>query len=349
MTPNKNHSVQSSLHLLENELIQLTSTKMGRRSFLAASSLLLAACATQDQHRYREGQLSGAETDLTVNDERKLTSDVLPKMKKDYPALNNSEIQDYIRNLGRKLATSNQVEGKPYFYNFTVVDINMVNAFALPAGTIFVTAPLIAMADSEAELAGVLGHEMGHIKARHTAIRMTEMKKQEGSSNLLTAGGALLGGALGYGLSKVLCPPNDEMCIKKSVGYGLAAGAMGGLLIQKYKFMANSREDEMEADRIGFKTSVNAGYDKNYCGLFYEKLLKMEQNSKANHNMGLLNSVADAMSTHPPSVERVKQMNEMAIETVQSSQTVISSIQFEKIKKKCQEIVKNYDKKKPTS
>ena len=87
-------------------------------------------------------------------------------------------------------------------------------------------------------------------------------------------------------------------------------GAGGGLLVQKFSFLANSREDELEADRIGFKLAVGAGYDKDQVGKFYEKLLAMEKS--AGNNSTALKSLADAMSTHPPSEERVKQMNEMA-------------------------------------
>lgn len=330
---------KEALIQLEESLRNMNSTTMGRRMFLASSGLLLAACATE-QHRQREGNLSGNETDLTVADEKKLTQEVLPQMRKDYPAFQNAEVQNYVKNLGAKIAKASQLEGQPYNYNFTAVNVGYVNAFALPAGTVFVTLPLIAMAESEAELAGVIGHEIGHIKARHTAIRMSTAKKEESKSGLFAAGGALLGGALGYGVSQLLCKPSDQECIKKSVAYGAAAGAMGGLLVQKYKFMANSREDEMEADRIGFRTSVMAQYDKEHSGLFYEKLLKMEQASKAQQENGLMKSLADAMSTHPPSQERVNQMKQMAAETKQNSKAIVSTIQFDRIRKICSEAAK---------
>jgi len=331
---------------LEESLRNLNSTKMGRRMFLASSSLLLAACATGEQHRQREGNLLGNETDLTVNDERKMTQEVLPQMRKDYPALQNIEVQNYISNLGRKIVRSNNLESNPYNYNFTVVDVNYVNAFALPAGTVFVTAPLIAMADSEAELAGVVGHEIGHVKSRHTAQRMTKAKQEQGSTAWYAAGGALVGGVLGYGASKLLCKPEDNECIQKSVGYGLAAGAAGGLLVQKYKFMANSREDEMEADRIGFKTSVASNFHKDHAGRFYQKLLTMEQQTKGTADP-LSRSLADAMSTHPPSQERVNQMNMLAAETSQNmSKVVISSTQFDRVKKICQQVVDRQKQKK---
>lgn len=232
---------------------------------------------------------------------------------------------------------ANNLDGKPYRYNFSVVDVNYVNAFALPAGTIFVTTPLIAMADSEAELAGVVGHEIGHVKARHSAERMFAAKQAQKKSWLYGLGGGLAGAALGFGVGKLICPPRDKKCLARAATYGGAAGVAGGLLIQKYGFMANSREDEMEADRIGFRTSVKAGYHKDYVGRFYAKLLKMEEQRK--RGAGMLASFADAMSTHPPSRERVTQMNQMAAEGP-IRKGLVSPKSFASIKAKARRIAK---------
>lgn len=330
---------KDALNNLDQVLKEWTSTPMGRRSFLASLGFLMAACAAPQQHRQREGDNSGQATSLSVEDEKKMTLEVLPQMSKDYPKLQNPALQNYIAQLGKKITAANKLEGNPYNYSFTVVDVDYVNAFALPAGTVFVTAPLIAMADTEAELAGVIGHEIGHIKARHTAERMEVAKREEKKSWMYAAGGGILGGAIGYGLGKMLCKPNDNECMAKATAYGAAAGAGGGLLIQKYAFMANSREDEMEADRIGFRTALNAGYNKDQVGLFYEKLLLMEEKAKANQDR-IMSSLADAMSTHPPSKERVQQMKQMASETANPNKAITSSKEFDKIKATCIELGK---------
>jgi predicted Zn-dependent protease len=327
---------------LEFYLEKLNSTSVGRRTFLAAVPLMMAACASA-QHRQREGDNTGQVTALTVEDEKKMTQQVMPDMKKDYPALNNPDMQNYVRNLGARVVRANGLEGNPYNYNFTVVGVNQVNAFALPAGTVFVTTPLIAMAETEAELAGVIGHEVGHIKARHTAERMDKAKKEEGKTLWYGAGGGLLGGALGFGLGKLLCKSGDNSCVAKATAAGAAAGVGGGLLIQKYVFMANSREDEMEADRIGFRTSVKANYEKDHVGTFYAKLLQMEQAHKKD-KVPLLSGLSDALSTHPPSQERVNQMNEMAAHAPKSKSAIVSSKEFEKMKKIAQQWVKENSK-----
>ncbi len=329
------HKMDYYLSELDKTLKELTSTSSGRRTFIKALPFLLAACASTPKTRYREGDNTGQEASLTVDQEKKMTAEVLPKMQKDYPKLNDSQMQSYISDLGQKIVQANNLNNNPYKYNFSVVDVNYINAFALPAGTVFVTTPLIAMAESEAELAGVVGHEIGHIQARHSAERMFAAEKAQSKSWLYAVGGGLAGAALGYGLGRLVCAPRDQKCLAKAATYGGAAGAGGGLLIQKYGFMANSREDEMEADRIGFRTSTKAGYDKDHVGLFYAKLLKMEQERQTGGN-SITAAFADALSTHPPSQERVKQMKELAAQAF--GRGSISSEDFSKIRQKASQI-----------
>ncbi len=317
---------------------RMLESEVGRREFLAAVPFLLASCATTDQSRFREGDNKGQNTELTVDDERRMAKEALQEMRKDYPAVQDPELQNYIHSVGTRLTKSNGLEGQPYNYTFTVVDVGYVNAFALPAGTIFVTTPLLAMAESEAELAGVVGHEIGHVKARHTAERIEAQKKQT-SSWVYALGGGLLGGVAGYGLGKLICPPNDNGCAAKAAQYGAIAGAGGGLLVQKYKYMANSREDEMEADRIGFKTAVQAGYAPNKVGEFYSKLQKMEMERKQGGSP-ILASLADVMSTHPPSQERVQQMGEMAQSAPANLRAITSTQTFDRIRKRAAELAK---------
>ncbi|MBN1663858.1 MAG: M48 family metalloprotease [Deltaproteobacteria bacterium] len=298
---------------------------------LLLSLLFFLSCAATSGSRYREGDNVGQETGLTVQEEQRLTKEALPKMLKDYPPAQNQELQKYISNLGMKIVTANKLEGNPYHYTFTVVDVVNVNAFAMPAGTVFVTAPLIAMASNEAELAGVVSHEIGHIIARHSAERMYAMEKNKNKTWLYAAGGGIVGAAAGVGLGMVLCRDGDAACLAKAAMIGGAVGAGGGLLVQKYTFLANSREDEMEADRIGFKLAVGAGYHKDEVGKFYEKLLEVEKNAGKSGNP-VMKSLSDAMSTHPPSEERVAQMNEMAMKSPSAEKATINTPAFNRAK-----------------
>lgn len=317
--------------MLERELNQLISTPMGRRLFLASVPALLAGCASAPNTRMREGDNSGQNVTLTPAQEKQMANEYIPQMEKEYPPLKDPTAQAYIRDLGGRIVAANKLGGNPYNYEFTLVDAKMVNAFALPAGAVYVTKPLLLMAENEAELAGVIGHEIGHIKARHTAERIAKEKKEQTKSILYGLGGALIGGAAGIGLGKLLCKKEDKECLKRAAMYGAAAGGAGGLLIQKFAFMAHSREDEMEADRIGFRTSVQAGYHPDHVGNFYEKLLAMEKQYRQKQDK-FSAAFADAMSTHPPSTERVKQMRQMASQT--PSKGEINSKDFSRIKQR---------------
>lgn len=305
---------------------------------IALLLLFNLSCAPTNSSRHREGSNLGQETNLTVQDEERLTKEALPKMTKDFPAAKNADLQKYVSHLGMKIVRANNLEGNPYHYTFTVVDVADVNAFAMPAGTVFVTAPLIALASNEAELAGVVAHEIGHVVARHAAERMYAMEKAQNKTWLYAAGGAVVGAAAGLGLGVLLCDKGDAACLAKAAAIGGVVGAGGGLLAQRYTFLVNSREDEMEADRIGFKYAVAAGYDKNEVGKFYEKLLKMEKSGKGEG--GVVKNLSDALSTHPPNEERVKQMQELAAKSP-DRKAVINTPDFNRAKALAAQLGKN--------
>jgi len=313
--------------------------KMYKKIFLAVLLVIVvSSCAPTHASRYREGSNFNQQTNLTIQDEQRLTREALPQILKDYPSAKNQELQKYISDLGMKIVRANHLEGNPYHYTFSVVDVADINAFALPAGTIFVTVPLIALASNEAELAGVISHEIGHVVARHTAERMYVMEQAQNKSWMYATGGAVVGAIVGYGLGTVLCSDGDSACKARAALIGGALGAGGGLLAQKYTFLVNSREDEMEADRIGFKYAIAAGYDKDQVGTFYEKLLEIEKKSGQSGN-AIAKNLNDALSTHPPSEERVRQMRELAAASPVRN-AVIHTSQFNRAKQIAKKIGK---------
>ncbi len=308
-----------------------------KKTFLGLLLVVVSACASKSSDRYREGNNAGQRAALTVEEEKKLTQEALGEMSKEYPPARNKALQSYITGLGQKLVSANKLHGNPYTYTFTVVDAPQVNAFALPAGTIYITTPIIAMADSEAEIAGVLGHEIGHVTARHTAERMYVAKKEQSKTIAFGAIGAAVLGTAGYFASKKLCDPKDLECKAKLIGGGAAVGVAGGLFVQKYAFMKNSQEDELESDRVGFRYATNAGYDKEKVGDFYKKLMAMEQESKKGQN-GALSWISDAMASHPSSDQRVSQAAEMR-NLIKTTGGVTVTPDFLQIKRLAQELV----------
>jgi len=138
--------------------------------------------------------------------------------------------EPYVSQLGLQLAAKSERPQLPW--QFTVIDDPQVNAFALPGGFIYITRGILANMNSEAELAGVLGHEIGHVTARHSASQMSRAQLAQ----------------LGLGLGMVLRPD-----LQNYIG---AAGAGLQLLFLKY-----TRDDESQADMLGFRYSVRTGYD----------------------------------------------------------------------------------------
>lgn len=318
---------------------------MSMNKFISFILLLsIVSCSSKSSDRYREGNNSGQKSALTVEEEKQLTKEALVDMKKEYPPVNHPGLQAYITKLGQKLVNANKLNNNPYTYHFTVVDTPVVNAFALPAGSVFITTPIIAMAESEAEIAGVLGHEIGHVTARHTAERMYVAKKEQSKTIMFGAIGAAVLGTAGYYASKKLCDPNDLECKAKLIGGGAAVGAVGGLFVQKYAFMKNSQEDELESDRVGFRYATNAGYDKEKVGDFYKKLLAMEKNAKKGQNAAM-SWLSDAMASHPSSDKRVTQAEEMK-SIIKTQGGVTTTSDFFKMKKVAQEMVERHQSKK---
>lgn len=306
--------------------------------------LILSACASKSSDRYREGSNKGQMSALTVEEEKKLSQEAMKDMNKEFPPANNPALQSYITRLGQKLVRDNGLNNNPYTYTFTVVDSPMVNAFALPAGKVFITTAIIAMAETEAEIAGVLGHEIGHVTARHTAERMYVAKKEQPKTIAFGALGAAVMGTAGYFASKKFCDPKDLECKAKVIGGGAAVGAVGGLFVQRYGFMKNSQEDELESDRVGYRYATKAGYDKENVGDFYAKLLTMEKESKKGQNAAM-GWFSDAMSSHPASQKRVDQAAEMK-NIIQTQGGTKTTPEFFEMKKVAQSMLEKHKEQK---
>jgi predicted Zn-dependent protease len=174
--------------------------------------------------------------------------------------VNDAEVVGYVDRLGQSLARASKRSNIPY--KFHVVKDDDVNAFAVPGGYLYVNRGLIEAADNESELAGVIGHEIGHVVGRHSARQMSQQYGLQ----------MIAGVALGQ---------NPGMLAQMTAGL-LANGAM----------MRYSRDMESEADALGVDELYAAGYDPNGIATFFDKLEAMHGGSGGG-------AVAKYFSSHP--------------------------------------------------
>lgn len=192
----------------------------------------------------------------------------------------NATLQSLITAKGKQMTA---VSDRPGDYGFTVVDSPVINAFATPDGHVYFTRGIMAYFNNEAQFAGVLGHELGHITAQHG-------KKQQTRSTIA---------GIGMLLGSIVAPK-----VMQSVG-GVAQQVVGlGML--KY-----GRDDENEADGLGVKYSTKIGYDAAQMADFFITLERTEAQSGAG-------GVPTFLSTHPSSADRYTRVKGLAAQAHQS-------------------------------
>jgi predicted Zn-dependent protease len=155
-----------------------------------------------------------------------------PQIRKQYGVYPDPQLQAYVDQVGKKLAAQSHRPGLSY--HFTVLDSDEVNAFALPGGYVYITRGILAYLNSEAELAAVLGHEIGHVTARHGVRQYTAATAANIGANIVSVFVPELGSVGGQQLLNVL----------------------GGALLSGY-----GRDHELEADRLGAEYIARIGYD----------------------------------------------------------------------------------------
>lgn len=184
-----------------------------------------------------------------------------PQIVATFGEYDNPEMLTFIQEKGKEMG---QISHRPDLeYHFRILDSPVINAFAAPGGYIYFTRGILAQFSSEAELIGVLGHEMGHVTARHMVSRQS--KQQLGQ--ILLIGGMIA---------------SEEFA-----RYGQFAMAGMELLFLKF-----SRDDERESDRLGVEYSTKLGYDATHMANFFQVLEKMSMESEQG-------GIPTFMSTHP--------------------------------------------------
>ncbi len=176
---------------------------------------------------------------LTIEKETQVGEEFFLELQQVMTVLEDPFVTSYLNRLGQKLVA--QLGPQPFKYRFFIINDPSMNAFAVPGGYIFITTGMLRMMEREGELAGVLAHEISHVYARHMAKTMEKAKVANVASLVGALAGIFLGGVGGAALSQALV-------------LGSAAGGASAML--KY-----SRDFEREADSLGFKWMVKAGYN----------------------------------------------------------------------------------------
>jgi predicted Zn-dependent protease len=177
-------------------------------------------------------------TGITIKEEEDLAREFLRYVTLQFEIIDDPIIVDYVNSVGKKILA--KVPPQPFPYHFYVVKQDVYNAFATPAGHVFIYSGLLAAMDNEDELAGILAHEISHVTCRHISQKIERSKLISIATLAGVAAGMLLGAA----------------------GGGQAAGAltMGSMAAGQSASLAFSRENEIQADQVGMVYLTEAGY-----------------------------------------------------------------------------------------
>jgi predicted Zn-dependent protease len=256
-------------------------TKMYRPLAILLSALLLYACTSELVPATGEKRYLG----FTWQQETEIGKQASKEVAALFGLYRDPELERYVTDVGnRVLATSHlrrpgtEEQFRKTPVTFGVLDSPIVNAMALPGGYIYVTRGMLAQLNNEDQLATVLAHEIGHVTARHAARQAWQQKLGQG----LLLGGAVLGQGLGL--------PAQNL---------LNLGGMAAQLI----FLRYSREDELEADKLGVEYSSAARYDASQVIPFFQTLERIQEKE----GQGMPNFLA----THPNPGDRIQRISQM--------------------------------------
>ncbi|HKW47493.1 MAG TPA: M48 family metallopeptidase [Gemmatimonadaceae bacterium] len=246
-----------------------------KRNYSAARALVLGlvvtACGVSQRQEVQLGQQESA------------------RIQQQLPMVQDAVVNEYVSSLGNQIAS--HTSRADLQWQFYVVNTDVVNAFALPGGIIYVNRGIIARADRMNELAAVLAHEVEHVVRRHSVKQMQQMQ----------------GANVGLTVACVL----TNVCNNQAAS---AAINVGGTAV----FARFSRADEIEADEGGFQTLIKAGIDPTGMLTFFQKLLAEEQQS-GNSN------VSSWFSTHPGTQDRITNVQRLLAQVPASELRTLTS------------------------
>jgi predicted Zn-dependent protease len=208
--------------------------------------------------------------------------------------VNDPVVTEYINRIGQNLVRNSDAQVP---FTIKVIDSDVVNAMALPGGFFYVNSGLILAADEEAEVAGVMAHEIAHVAACHAAREQTRASLMQ----MATIPLIFVGGGIGYA--------------------GYEAAGIGGL----FGILKFSRGFEAEADYLGIEYMYRAGYDPSAFVSFFEKVQAMEKKKPG--------TLAKAFDTHPQSADRIAKSQEEIRKILPAKQQyVVTTSEFDEVK-----------------
>jgi predicted Zn-dependent protease len=208
---------------------------------------------------------------ISTEEEVQMGQNFSAEIEKELKLVTDPEVNAYVDSLGQLLAKHSDRTDIPYVIK--VVDTDEVNAFAIPGGYLYVNRGLIVTATRECELAGVMGHEIGHIVGRHSAKQMSR--------------------EMGVGALSSIILGNDPAAWSAMTANVLASGTL----------LHYGREAELEADKYGIAETYGAGIDPDGMVTFFEKLLALGESQP--------DFLSKLFSTHPPTGERISKGREI--------------------------------------
>ena len=243
------------------------------RSILGAFALLLTACSVNPATGERDFTAF-----MSPEEELRIRQEQHPKIIAQFGGVYDvPDVTAYVDRIGQSLAKTSELPNVKF--TFTVLNDDIVNAFALPGGYVYISRGLLGLANTEAELAGVLGHEIGHVTARHSAQRYSSSVVAQGPS----VGASILG-------SLILGTPE----VGQAVGQGSA------VYLQSF-----SREHEFEADTLGVRYLARAGYATDAMASFLASLQAFSSLEAKVSGRPDPAARSNIMSTHPRTQDRV--------------------------------------------
>lgn len=213
----------------------MNSQPSGNRKLRLAIGLIIAVVSLVSYFgRSSTNEVTGEvqQVSMTPREEVQLGLAAVPSLTQQYGGAADSALSAYVESIGNRVVARSVARDSKYQFKFVVLnDTRTINAFALPGGPVFVTRALLSRLGDEAQLAGVLGHEIGHVLARHGAQKLAKAELTQG---LVTATGVAT---------------EDRRQAQ-------LAAAAAQLVVMKY-----GREDELESDALGVRLMAEAGYD----------------------------------------------------------------------------------------